>query len=86
MASTTKIMTSIVVLENANLLGALPNPVGAESKYELAPMFYKVSGTFLKKDPTLIDTMLRINCNRASSETVLRILKEAIKASKESIL
>lgn len=71
------------VLENANLLGALPNPVGAESKYELAPMFYKVSGTFLKKDPTLIDTMLRINCNRASSETVLRILKEAIKASKE---
>jgi len=74
------------VLENANLLGALPNPVGAESKYELAPMFYKVSGTFLKKDPTLIDTMLRINCNRASSETVLRILKEAIKASKESIL
>ena len=66
------------VLEKANELGALPNPVGAESKYEIAPMFYKVSGTFLKKDPTLIDTMIRINVNRSSSDTVIRILKEAI--------
>ena len=66
------------VLERANELGALPNPVGAESKYEIAPMFYKVSGTFLKKDPSLIDTMIRINVNRSSSDTVIRILKEAI--------
>ncbi len=66
------------VLEKANELGALPNPVGAESKYEIAPMFYKVSGTFLKKDPSLIDTMIRINVNRSSSDTVIRILKEAI--------
>ncbi len=66
------------VLEKANELGALPNPVGAESKYEIAPMFYKVSGTFLKKDPSLIDTMIRINVNRSSSDTVIRILKEAM--------
>ncbi len=71
------------VLEKANELGALPNPVGAESKYEIAPMFYKVSGTFLKKNPSLIDTMIRINVNRSSSDTVIRILKEAIYASKE---
>lgn len=71
------------VLEKANELGSLPNPVGAESKYELAPMFYKVSGTFLKKDPSLIDTMIRINVNRSSSDTVIRILKEAIEASKD---
>ncbi len=66
------------VLERANELGALPNPVGAESKYEIAPMFYKVSGTFLKKDPSLIDTMIRINVNRSSSDTVIRILREAM--------
>ena len=39
------------VLAAAEKRGALPNPVGAESKYELAPMFYRVSGTFLKSDP-----------------------------------
>lgn len=34
------------VLAEAKKLGAAPYPVGAESKYELAPMFYRVSGTF----------------------------------------
>ena len=70
------------VLKHACNLGALPNPVGAESKYELTPLFYKVSGTFLKHDPTLIDYMIRINCNRAGSDTVIRILKEAIQRTK----
>lgn len=71
------------VLKNAEKLGALPNPVGSESKYEFVPLFYKVSGTFLKKDPSLIDTMIRINPNRAGVDTVIRILKESIKLSKE---
>ena len=71
------------VLEYAETLGALPNPVGAESKYELAPMFYKASGTFLKEDPTLIDRMVRINLNRAGANSAIRILKEAMKLALE---
>ncbi|MGV7795976.1 hypothetical protein PJM56_29675, partial [Mycobacterium kansasii] len=39
------------VLKYTNDLGAAPNPVGAESKYEIVPMFYRVSGTFKKFDP-----------------------------------
>ena len=69
------------VLKQAEKLGALPNPVGSESRYEVCPLFYKVSGTFLKKDPTLIDKMIRINPNRAGADTVIRILKESIERS-----
>ena len=70
------------VLKNAEKLGALPNPVGAESKYESSPMFYRVSGTFLKQNPNLIDTMIRINPNRAGADTIIRILQESIKEVK----
>lgn len=66
------------VLVHAEKLGALPNPVGAESKYEMAPMFYRVSGTFRAKDPTLDERMVRINPNRAGADTVIKILKESI--------
>ena len=69
------------VLSNAEKLGALPNPVGSESIYEITPLFYKVSGTFLKEDLGRIDTMIRINPNRAGADTVIRILKESIKKS-----
>ena len=67
------------VLQNAEKLGALPHPVGSESKYEIAPLFYRVSGTFLKTDPTLADHMIRVNPNRAGADTVLRILEQSIK-------
>ena len=66
------------VLKQAEKLGALPNPVGAESRYEMAPLFYKVSGTFLAKDPGLIDKMIRINPNRAGADTVIEVLRESI--------
>ena len=66
------------VLKKAEQLGAIPNPVGSESKYEMVPLFYKVSGTFLAKDPSLIDKMIRINPNRAGADCVIRILKESI--------
>lgn len=66
------------VLEEARKLGAAPNPVGAESKYELVPMFYRVSGTFRKSDPTLEERMIRINPMRSGASTILRILKEAV--------
>lgn len=68
------------VIREAEKLGALPNPVGAESKYELAPMFYRVSGTFRQEDPTRLDRMIRINPNRSGPKTILRILESALQA------
>lgn len=72
------------VLAYAQKMGGLPNPVGAESKYEIVPMFYKVSGTFLKMDPTLRKRMIRINPNRGGADTILSILKDSIKAADKS--
>lgn len=66
------------VLKRAEKLGAAPNPVGAESKYEIVPMFYRVSGTFIASDPTLLKRMIRINPMRAGADTVIRILNEAV--------
>lgn len=66
------------VLYEAQKLGAAPSPVGAESKYELVPMFYRISGTFRQTDPMLERRMIRINPMRAGSDTVIRIIKEAM--------
>ena len=66
------------VLKHAEEMGALCNPVGAESKYEMCPLFYRVSGTFRATDPTLDDRMIRINPNRSGADTVIRILKESM--------
>jgi hypothetical protein len=66
------------VIKEANKFGAAPYPVGAESKYEVVPMFYRVSGTFIKDVPQMKDYLIRINLMRAGSDTVLRILKKAI--------
>jgi len=68
------------VLNEAAKLGAAPYPVGAESKYEISPMFYRVSGTFRAADPEAEHNMLRINPMRAGADTVIRILQQAIKA------
>ena len=73
------------LIEISETLGTLPNPVGAESKYEIPPLFYKVSGTFLKSDPTLKDRMIRINPNRSGSETIIRILEEAYQKVSEEL-
>lgn len=67
-----------LVLKEAEKLGAAPNPVGAESRYEIVPMFYRVSGTFIAADQTLADKMIRINPMRAGAQTVIRILKESL--------
>lgn len=66
------------LLKYTEKLGAAPNPVGAESKYEFVPMFYRVSGTFRAADATLEERMIRINPMRAGADTIIRILKEAI--------
>lgn len=65
------------VLAAAQKRGALPYPVGAESKYEIPPLFYRVSGTFRQSDPMLEQRMIRINPNRSGAQTVLRILRES---------
>lgn len=70
------------VLAEAEKLGAAPNPVGAESKYEIVPMFYRISGTFRKADPTLEHRMIRINPMRAGADTIIRIIKEAVERVK----
>lgn len=71
------------VLKEAEKLGAAPHPIGSESKYEVIPMFYRVSGTYRKYDPTFEKRMIRINVMRAGSETVIRILKESLKRVKK---
>lgn len=58
--------------------GALPYPVGAESKYEIPPLFYRLSGTFRQANPQSEHCAIRINPNRNGEETVLRILRESI--------
>ena len=58
--------------------GALPYPVGAESKYEIPPLFYRLSGTFRQANPQSEHCAIRINPNRSGEETVLRILRESI--------
>ena len=70
------------VLVEAEKLGAAPNPIGAESRYELAPMFYRVSGTFRAIDPGIVKRMIRINPMRSGDDTVIRILKEAMEKVK----
>ena len=72
------------VLKEAEALGAAPHPIGSESKYEVIPMFYRVSGTYRQYDPTFEKRMIRINVMRSGSETVIRILKESIKRVMQS--
>ena len=69
------------VLEEAQKRGALPYPVGAESKYEIPPLFYRLSGTFREANPQLSEYAIRINPNRSGEETVLRILRESVRRS-----
>ena len=71
------------MLKEAQKLGAAPNPVGAESKYEMVPMFYRVSGTFRKADPTLEQRMIRINPMRAGADTILDIIKKSVERVRE---
>lgn len=65
------------VLEEAQKLGALPYPVGAESKYEIPPLFIDFPERFAA-NPQLEHCAIRINPNRSGEETILRILRESI--------
>jgi cystathionine beta-lyase/cystathionine gamma-synthase len=64
------------VIAKASVHGAATYPVGAESKYELLPMIYRVSGSFIESNPELKKYGIRINPMKSSADTVIRILKE----------
>lgn len=59
-------------------LGAAAHPVGCESRYEMVPMIYRVSGAFREAEPGVEKRMLRINPMRGGADTVIRILRQAI--------
>lgn len=69
---------SDAVLSMAEKLGVAPHPVGAESKYEFVPMFYRLSGTFREYDENLAKRMIRINPMRSGADTIIRILKDSL--------
>lgn len=71
------------VLEEAPRFGAAPYPVGAESRYEVAAMFYRVSATYLADAPEMAPYLIRINPMRAGAETVLRVLRQALSVVQE---
>ncbi|RSL31515.1 aminotransferase class V-fold PLP-dependent enzyme [Salibacterium salarium] len=67
------------VIKQCEKHGAAVYPVGAESRFEVLPMIYRVSGSFLDEDPDLLKTAIRINPMRADAELVIQILKSALK-------
>jgi hypothetical protein len=64
--------------EAAVELGALPHPVGAESRYEIAPLFYRPSRSHLQRDPAAASRLLRLGANRAGPDQVIDLLRRAI--------
>lgn len=58
--------------------GAASHPVGEESRYEVGPLFYRLSSNFLEADPELEDYCFRVNPFRSGPETILRILEKAL--------
>jgi cystathionine beta-lyase family protein involved in aluminum resistance len=70
------------VIKACDRFGAAIYPVGAESKYEVLPMVYRVSGAFLESNPELSPYLLRINPMRSGADLVINILKKALEAVK----
>jgi len=68
------------VLKQSVQYGAASHPIGAESRYEVAPLFYRVSGTFRQENPQLADKMIRINPIRAGADLVIEILAKSLMA------
>ncbi|CAM3168605.1 aminotransferase class V-fold PLP-dependent enzyme [Streptobacillus ratti] len=65
------------IIQKSVEFGALSHPVGAESKFEISPLIYRVSGTFLQSNPALAEKMIRINPNRSGAETIAKIIEKA---------
>jgi hypothetical protein len=65
-------------LEAAWEKGAASYPVGEESKYDILPMFYRISSNFIKYDPQLEFFTIRINPFRSGPFTILNLLEGAL--------
>lgn len=64
--------------------GAAPYPVGSNSRYEIAPLFYRMSGSSLEDAPELAEWTVRINPMRAGADLVLDILRRALRDLRET--
>lgn len=62
----------------ASRYGAAPYPVGSNSRYEMAPLFYRMSSSSLEDAPGLADWTVRINPMRAGADLVVHILRRAL--------
>ncbi|MER6105018.1 aminotransferase class V-fold PLP-dependent enzyme [Streptomyces sp. NPDC001832] len=60
--------------------GAAPYPVGSNSRYEIAPLFYRMSSSALDDSPELADWTVRINPMRAGADLVIDILRRSLDA------
>ncbi|MFE5048476.1 aminotransferase class V-fold PLP-dependent enzyme [Streptomyces sp. NPDC056637] len=58
--------------------GAAPYPVGSNSRYEIAPLFYRMSSSSLDDSPGLADWTVRINPMRAGADLVIDILRRSL--------
>lgn len=65
--------------EAAARFGASPYPVGSNSRFEIAPLIYRLSSSTLDADPELADWAVRINPMRASAAVTADILTRAIR-------
>ncbi len=58
--------------------GAAAYPVGSNSRYEIAPLFYRMSSSSLDDAPELADWTVRINPMRAGADLVIHILRRSL--------
>lgn len=58
--------------------GAAPYPVGSNSRYEITPLFYRMSSSSLDDAPELADWTVRINPMRAGADLVIEILRRSL--------
>ena len=66
------------VVRNSAQFGAQNYPVGANSRYEIAPLFYRLSGSFLEAHAELAEYAIRVNPVRAGADLVVSILKRSV--------
>ncbi|WP_051840780.1 aminotransferase class V-fold PLP-dependent enzyme [Streptomyces sp. NRRL F-5126] len=58
--------------------GAAPYPVGSNSRYEIAPLVYRMSSSSLDDAPELADWAVRINPMRAGADLVIEIVRRCL--------
>jgi hypothetical protein len=69
------------VVEQSGSFGGQNYPVGANSRYEVAPFIYRLSGSNLESRPELADHALRLNPVRGGADLVISILRRSIEAA-----